>query len=83
MLCRLTSEIKIEYPQKHSTMHLSTMDGNLHFNLYLLSMIIKISFISYSQLPDAYRSVKQPMFSSFLMNSNVKQKAVCIFKHDQ
>lgn len=59
MLCRLTSEIKIEYPLKGNKMHLSTMDGNLHFNLCLLSVIIKISFIGYSQLSDAYRSVKQ------------------------
>lgn len=61
MLCKLTSEIKIEYPHKGNKMHLSTMDGNLHFNLCLLSVTMKISFIGYSQLTDAYRSIKQPV----------------------
>lgn len=61
MLYKLTSEIKIEYPHKGNKMHLSTMDGNLHFNLCLLSVTMKISFIGYSQLTDAYRSIKQPV----------------------
>lgn len=61
MLCKLTSEIKIDYPHKDSKMHLSTIDGNLHFNLCQLSVVIKILFLGYSQLSDAYRSVKQPI----------------------